>query len=324
MALVQTASIHQSGSLTAVPLWDILDAQAQITMEPQGGLMPRTLDRAPTTANIPELRQRAFRLREAMLTMAAGKGEGYVAQGLGMADCLAALYFHELCHDPARPDWPERDRFLLSTGHYSIAMYAVLAEAGYLDPSELPTYGLNGSRLPMSTFDDLPGMEIVGGSLGQGLGQAVGMGAALRLDGSPARVFCEVSDGELQEGSTWEAFMSGATFKVDNVVALIDCNGVQADGAIHVALEPVADKIASFGWDTVEINGNNMDSLITALHGARARDGRPKAIVMRTTPGCGIPTLERRERAHFVRIPAEEWQAVWDELQAGRPEAHHD
>lgn len=269
------------------------------------------------------LRSRAYDLRMAMLEMAAGKGEGYVAQGLGMADCLAALYFREMRHDPQDPLWPDRDRFLLSTGHYSIAMYAVLAEAGYLDRSELPTYGLNGSRLPMSTFDDLPGVEIVGGSLGQGLGQAVGMALGLRLDGRTARVFCEVSDGELQEGSTWEALMSGATFGCDNLVALFDCNGVQADGAVHVQLEPVPDKIAAFGWDTMEVDGNDVEALVNALEGARTQDGRPKAIVMRTRPGSGIPTLERRERAHFVRITDEEWQVMREELEAGRPEVLH-
>ena len=192
--------------------------------------------RAVDERDVDRLRARAWDLRVSMLEMAAGKGEGYVAQGLGMADCLAALYFHEMRHEPSNPQWPDRDRFLLSTGHYSIAMYAVLAETGYLDRGELSTYGLNGSRLPMSTFDDLPGIEIVGGSLGQGLGQAVGMALGVRLDGRQARVFCEVSDGELQEGSTWEALMSGATFGCDNLVALFDCNGVQADGAVHVQL----------------------------------------------------------------------------------------
>ena len=278
----------------------------------------------PTGDDLDRLRVRAYELRVSMLEMAAGKGEGYVAQGLGMADCLAALYFFEMRHDPQNPSWPQRDRFLLSTGHYSIAMYALLARAGYLDLAELPTYGLNGSRLPMSTFDDLPGIEIVGGSLGQGLGQAVGMAIGLRLDGQGSRVFCEVSDGELQEGSTWEALMSGATFNCDNLVALFDCNGVQADGAIHVQLEPVADKIAAFGWDTVEINGNDMVALTAALVNARQADGRPKAIVMRTQPGSGIPTLERRERAHFVRISDDEWQVCRQELEATRPEVRND
>lgn len=282
-----------------------------------------TATQAPRAADLDYLRGRAHDLRVSMLDMAAGKGEGYVAQGLGIADCLAVLYFHEMRYDAERPDWADRDRFLLSTGHYSIAMYAVLAAAGYLDADELPTYGLNGSRLPMSTFDDLPGIEIVGGSLGQGLGQAVGMALGLRLDRSPARVFCEVSDGELQEGSTWEALMSGTTFGCDNLVALFDCNGVQADGAVHVQLEPVPDKLAAFGWHTQEIDGNDMAQLVSALDHARAADGRPKAIVMRTTPGSGIPSLERRERAHFVRISDEEWDSYRAELEAGRPDGRH-
>lgn len=280
-----------------------------------------TVATATTENDLFELRTYAHDLRVAILEMAAGKGEGYVAQGLGMADCLAALYFAEMKYDPKNPSWPERDRFLMSTGHYSIAMYAVLAQAGYFDPGELPTYGLNGSRLPMSTFDDLPGIEIVGGSLGQGLGQAVGMALGLRLDGRDARVFCEVSDGELQEGSTWEALMSGATFHCDNLVALFDCNGVQADGPVHVALEPVFDKIRAFGWSTVEIDGNDMGELMVALKGARVQDGHPKAIVMRTRPGCGVPSLQRREKAHFVRISDEEWQIMRDELEIGRPRA---
>ena len=118
--------------------------------------------------------------------------------------------------------------------------------------------------------------------------------------------------------------MSGATFNCDNLVALFDCNGVQADGAIHVQLEPVADKIAAFGWDTVEINGNDLVALTDALVNARQADGRPKAIVMRTQPGSGIPTLERRERAHFVRISDDEWQVCRQELEAGRPEVRND
>lgn len=281
--------------------------------------MPATLT-PPAPADVAALRDRAYDLRHLMMTMTRGKGEGYIAQGLGIADLLAALYFHELRHDPTDPDWPDRDRFLLSTGHYSIAMYAVLAEAGYLDKDELPTYGLNGSRLPMSTFDVTPGVEIVGGSLGHGLGQAVGMGLGLRLDGSPARVFCELSDGELDEGSTWESAMGGATFGVDNVVALVDCNGIQADGPVTVAIEPVADKFRAFGWDTREVDGNDMAQLTDALAASREADGRPKAIVLRTTPGFGVPSLVSRPRAHFVRVTDDEWGTYVEELEASRGE----
>jgi transketolase len=264
------------------------------------------------------VKHRAYRVRRLILEMSRGKGEGYTAQGLGIADCLAALYFHELRHDPANPSWPDRDRFLLSTGHYSIALYAVLAEAGYLDPAELPSYGLNASRLPMSTFDDLPGVEIVGGSLGQGLGQAVGMALGLRLDGSPARVFCELSDGELEEGSTWEAAMAGASFGCAGLVALVDCNGIQADGPVTAAIEPVAGKFEAFGWRTAEIDGNDPAALLGALDWARTPTGGPTAIVLRTTPGHGVPTLVARPRAHFVRIADGEWAGLVAELEANR------
>lgn len=280
--------------------------------------MPATLTSPPGVADVAALENRAHELRRLQMEMTRGKGEGYIAQGLGIADTLAALYFHELRHNPRDPDWQDRDRFLLSTGHYSIAMYAALAAAGYLEQEELPTYGLNGSRLPMSTFDVTPGIEVVGGSLGQCLGQAVGMALGLRLDGSPARVFCEFSDGELDEGSTWEALMSGATFGVDNLVAMVDCNGIQADGPVTVAIEPVADKLRAFGWDTQEVDGNDMRSLTDALAAARAQDGTPKAIVLRTTPGYGIPSIMARPRAHFVRVTDDEWGTYMDELEANR------
>lgn len=269
----------------------------------------------PGAPDLDLLKGRALNLRRKMMHMASGKGEGYIAQGLGIADTLAALYFHEMRHDPDRPEWEGRDRFLLSTGHYSIAMYALLAEAGYMAEDILPSYGLNGSTLPMSTFDETVGVEIVGGSLGHGLGQAVGMAMALKLDKNPARVFCEFSDGELDEGSTWEAAMGGATFKCDNLVALIDCNGIQADGPVTVAIEPVADKMTAFGWDTQEINGNDMGALVEALAKAREPDGKPKCIVLRTTPGFGVPTIMGRDRAHFVRVGNDEWDDLIQELE---------
>lgn len=273
------------------------------------------LNHPPASADIAALKGRALNLRRKMMAMASGKGEGYIAQGLGMADCLTALYFHEMRYDPDNPDWKERDRFVLSTGHYSIAMYAVLAEAGILSADELPTYGLNGSRLPMSTFDDIDGVEMVGGSLGHGLGQAVGMALGLKLDGSSARVFCEFSDGELQEGSTWEAAMGSATFKCDNLVAIIDCNGIQADGPVTVRIEPVADKMTAFGWETLEIDGNDIAALVDALAKLRTPNGKPKCIVQRTIPGSGVPTIMARDRAHFVRIDDSEWTVLIDELE---------
>ncbi|MBV9782185.1 MAG: transketolase [Acidisphaera sp.] len=261
------------------------------------------------------LRDKAKQLRRHMLAMASRLGQGYIGQGLGIADLLAALYFHELRYDPADPAWPERDRFLLSTGHYSLALWAALAEAGVLPIEELATYGADASRLDMSTLDTTPGVEVIGGSLGHGLGQGIGMALGLRLDGRPARVFVELSDGEMQEGATWEAAMAAPHFRLDRLVALIDCNGIQADGAIVLDLEPVAEKWRAFGWETAEIDGNRMDEIVNALHGARSANGRPKAIVLRTLPGKGVPTLERREKAHFVRVEADEWGALAAELE---------
>ena len=270
----------------------------------------------PTEADIGALKARAKAMRRHMLVMARGPGQGYIGQGLGVADALAALYFHEMRWDPERLGDPLRDRFLLSTGHYSIALWAALAEAGVIPLEELSTYGADDSRLAMSTLDTSPGVEITGGSLGHGLGQAIGMALGLRLDSSTARVFCELSDGEMQEGATWEAAMAATHFGLDRLVALIDCNGIQADGPVVLDMEPVAGKWASFGWATQEIDGNDMAAVVAALKRAREGSGKPHAIVLRTTPGFGAPRLMAREKAHFVRVEPDEWDALMAELEA--------
>jgi transketolase len=267
------------------------------------------------TADIAALKLRATNMRRHILKMARGPGQGYVGQGLGIADLLAALYFHELRYNPQDLKWVDRDRFLLSTGHYSIALWAALAECGILPIDELTTYGADDSRLEMSTLDTTPGVEMIGGSLGHGLGQGVGMALGLRHAKSPARVFVELSDGEMQEGSTWEAAMAGANFRLDNLVALIDCNGIQADGKVVLDMEPVAEKWRAFGWDTREIDGNDMSAIVDALRSARATGTRPHAIVLRTLPGKGVPRLEKREKAHFIRVDANEWDDLGVELE---------
>ncbi len=266
--------------------------------------------------DIAHLERRATRLRRHMLTMASGRGQGYLGQGLGIADLMAALYFHEMKYDPQNPKDPKRDRFVMSTGHYSIALWAALVEAGTLPESELTTYGADNSRFEMSTLDTTPGVEVIGGSLGHGLGQAAGMALALKLQKSTSRVFVELSDGELQEGSTWEAAMAIAHFRLDNLVALVDCNGIQADGPIVLRMEPVAEKWRAFGWEVRDINGNDLSEIVEALRWARATAGVPHAIVLRTTPGKGLPSLERREKAHFVRIEPGDWDKFEKEFAA--------
>lgn len=267
-------------------------------------------------ADVQRLRATALALRRKMVVQARGKGQGYLGQGLGIADFLAALYFHEFSADDLDFKRADRKRFYLSTGHYSIAMWAVLAEAGLIDAATLPSYGADGSPLEMSTMEGhVPGVEMTGGSLGHGLGIATGAALGYRLDGHQSAIHVELSDGELQEGSTWEAATAAASFGLDRLVAWIDCNGIQADGPMVVNIEPVAGRFAAFGWAVREIDGNDLAQLLEALAWARLCEGKPKAVVMRTRPGRGIRRIEQRDRAHFVRIDADEWDDVARELE---------
>jgi transketolase len=246
------------------------------------------------------------------------QGQGYIAQALGVADILAVVYKDQLRLRPDDPEWPERDRFLLSIGHYAIALYAALAEAGVLDIEELPTYGADESRLPMSGMASYtPGMEISGGSLGHGLGVAVGMALGLRHQGNPARVYNLLSDGELDEGSTWEAALAGAHHELDNLTAIVDVNALQADGTTSGVLrtEPVAEKWRAFGWHAVRVNGNDLAALVTAFDELREHQGAPSVLVCDTQVGRGVPFLEAREKAHFMRVEPHEWQLARDHLE---------
>lgn len=261
-------------------------------------------------ALVTALKTRARTLRLHVLRMGECVGQGYVGQGLDIADLMAVLYFHTLRFDPARPDCEDRDRFVLSIGHYAIALYAALAEAGVIPEAELDTYGADGSRLEMSAAESLPGVEMTGGSLGHGLSQAVGMAIGLRLDKRPSRVFNLLSDGELQEGATWEAAMSGAHYRLDHLYAFIDCNNQQADGPPSqiMNVEPVEEKWKAFGWDTRRIDGNNIDAILAALEEAGRVSERPHAIILDTLMGKGVPLFERREKLHFIRVGREEWE----------------
>ena len=259
--------------------------------------------------DITALKAKARALRLHVLRMAEIVGQGYVGQGLGISDLLAVLYFKELRFDPRRLDWPERDRFVLSIGHYSIALYAALAEAGIIPLDELATYGADGSRLEMSGGDPMPGFEMTGGSLGHGLGQAVGMALGERLAGRPGNIYALISDGELQEGSTWEAAMAAAHHRVDNLIAFVDCNNQQADGppATVMGVEPVPDKWAAFGWHAQRVDGNDVGALVEAIARAETVRGKPRVIVLDTLMGKGVPLFEAREKNHFIRVAPEEW-----------------
>jgi transketolase len=260
-------------------------------------------------------------MRRHVLRMAERVGQGYVGQGLGIADLLAALYFGEMKYDAGNLAWPDRDRFLLSIGHYSIGLYAALAEAGVIPIEELDTYGADESRLEMAGSEITPGFEMTGGSLGHGLGQAVGMALGIRLDGRPSRVFNLLSDGELQEGATWEAAMSAAHYRLDHLFAFIDCNRQQADGPPSrvMNVEPVHEKWEAFGWDTQRVDGNDVAALLGAIDRAKTVEGKPHAVVLDTLMGKGVRAFEHREKNHFIRVDADEWRTLREQLETATP-----
>jgi transketolase len=267
------------------------------------------------------LPQRAYHIRRHALRMGAVQGQGYIAQALGVADILAVAYFHAMKYRSEDPEWEGRDRFLLSNGHFAIALYAVLIEAGIIPEDELETYGSDDSRLPMSGMAQYtPGMEISGGSLGHGLGIGVGYCLGLKRKQSKSYVYCMYSDGELDEGLTWEAAMSASQFKLDNFIAIIDVNSMQADGPSREVLnfEPLGPKFEAFGWHVQRVDGNNIDALVGAFDAARSGGGKPHVVICDTKMAKGVPFLETREKAHFIRVEADEWQKAIDILDASQ------
>jgi transketolase len=254
---------------------------------------------SPTTASTAALAEHAYRIRRNAVLMGEVQGQGYIGQALDIADVLAVAYFGAMQYQPQDPDWEGRDRFMLSNGHYAIALYAALFEAGFLPPEELETYGSDDSRLPIS----------VGRCLG------------LKRKGSKSFVYTLFSDGELDEGSTWEGIMSAAHWKLDNLIAIVDVNNQQADGPSTriMSFEPLVDKLQAFGWFTQRVDGNDIAAVSAAFQAARAHPGeQPRMIVCDTRMGCGVPFLEQREKNHFIRVDPHEWQLALEALEAGR------
>ncbi|MFK3778307.1 transketolase [Agrobacterium sp. NPDC089420] len=279
-----------------------------------------------TEAALPNvsLAHRAWRIRRNALLMGEVQGQGYVGQALGIADVLAVAWFHAMRYRADDPQWQGRDRFLLSIGHYAIALYAALIEADVIPEDELETYGCDGSRLPMSGMASYtPGMEITGGSLGHGLGIAVGMALGLKRKNSDRFIINLMSDGELGEGSTWEAAMGACHHRLGNLINLVDFNNQQADGPSREMLssEPVDAKFAAFGWHVQRVDGNDIDRIRDAFDIAMSLgDDRPRAIVFDTRMGRGVPFLENREITHFIRVEPHEWKLALDALEEGRPQ----
>ncbi|MCA1360962.1 transketolase [Bradyrhizobium sp. IC3069] len=275
-----------------------------------------------TLTNTPKLTDRAYNIRRNALRMGEVQGQGYIAQALDISDVLAVAYFHAMRYRPEDPSWEDRDRFLLSNGHYAIALYAALIEAGIVPEDELETYGSDESRLPMSGMASYtPGMEMSGGSLGLGLSIAVGMGLGLKRKKSEARVYTLFSDGELDEGSVWEAIQSAGHYRLDNLIGIVDVNNQQADGPSTqvMAFEPLVEKLQAFGWFVQRIDGNDLDAVVAAFDAAKSHPApKPRMIVADTLMGKGVPFLEQREKNHFIRVEQHEWQLALAALEAGR------
>lgn len=250
---------------------------------------------ALTDNEIQKLELRAQDIRATVIAMLVAAGSGHTAGPLGMADIFTAFYFHILNHDSKNPAWEERDRLVLSNGHICPALYATMAHAGYFPIEECLTLRKFGSRLQGHPERlRLPGLETTSGPLGEGLSQAAGMAYAFRMDGKRQRVYCLMSDGEQQEGNTWEAALFAGKHKLHNLTAVMDRNNIQIDGMTEdiMPLEPLADKYRAFNWHVLEVNGNDIIAFIAAIDEAKAIYEKPTLIIAHTIPGKGVPEIE--------------------------------
>jgi transketolase len=287
---------------------------------------------ALTDNKIEALESHANQIRQSIIEMLVEAGFGHTAGPLGMADVFTALYFHILRQDPKNPAWPERDRLVLSNGHICPVLYAAMAHAGYFPVSELMTLRKFGSRLqghPHREF--LPMLENSSGPLGSGLSQAVGMALADRIDrgrSSERYIYCLMSDGELDEGQSWEAAMLAGKEKLRNLIAILDRNNIQIDGFTDdvMALEPLADKWKAWNWNVQEINGHNFREIVGAVEKAKAVFQKPSMIIAHTIPGKGVKEFERDFHWHGKPPNKEEARLALAELRTlgGRIRSEHE
>ncbi|MFI6683274.1 transketolase [Streptomyces sp. NPDC050485] len=246
----------------------------------------------------------AARIRSHVVDMCAGPEGGHLGGAFSSADILAALYFSVLNVDPQRPDDPDRDRFLLSKGHAAIGLYATLAERGFFPVEELAGYGRPGSRLMGHPVRAVPGVELPTGSLGHGLSLGCGFALAARYAGRDSRTFVLLGDGELQEGSVWEAAIAAASLRLDRLVVVVDRNGLQLTGATEgiAPMEPLADRWRSFGWAVRDVDGHAPGRLADHLNAAPWEPGKPSVLIARTVKGQGLPFLAGRSASHYVTL----------------------
>lgn len=254
-----------------------------------------------TDAEAHELTHKANQIRITIIEMLAVAGSGHTAGPLGMADIFTALYFRVLKHDPKNPDWPERDRLILSNGHIVPVRYAAMAHAGYFPVEECLTLRKFGSRLQGHPERDmLPGIETTSGPLGSGLSQSSGIALAARMDKKDFRVYCAMSDGEQEEGNTWEAAMFAGKYRLSNLTAIMDRNNIQIDGDTEdvMPLEPLRQKYEAFNWHVLEVDGHDIPQFIAACSEAAAIREKPTLILAHTIPGKGIKEIEGDYRWH--------------------------
>jgi transketolase len=265
-----------------------------------------------------ELKEMAKKLRRHVITMIATAGSGHPGGSLSAADIITALYFKILRYDPENPQWTDRDRFILSKGHAAPILYAALAETGYFPVAELSTLRRLDSRLQgHADRNYTPGVEMSAGSLGMGLSFAIGIALAARLDSKNYRTYVLLSDGECEEGQTWEAALSAAHFKIDNVTAMVDYNGIQLSGRTCdiMNLEPFIQKWQAFGWHTIDIDGHNLDQILSACLEAEKVKGKPTVIIARTIKGKGVSFMENNVAFHGKAPTWEEAERALKELE---------
>jgi transketolase len=271
-----------------------------------------------TLRDITFLKKQAKTIRIEILKMLTEAGSGHTGGSLSAADIVTALYFYKMRYNPNDPKWRERDRFILSKGHAAPLLYAALALSGYFDKSILKTLRKLGSPLqghPSSRM--LPGVEISTGSLGQGLSVANGIAIGLKIDGLSSRVYCLLGDGEIQEGQVWEAAMTAGHYRLDNLCAIIDNNGLQIDGHCCdvMSIEPIVDKWIAFGWYVIDIDGHDMEAILDALNEAETVKGKPTMIVARTIKGKGVSFFEGKVEYHGIAPTKEELERALKELE---------
>ena len=268
--------------------------------------------------SLEELQDIAKRIRREIVVMIGAAKSGHPGGSLSAVEMVVELYFNHMHIDPKIPKWPDRDRFILSKGHACPVLYAAMAETGFTPIDQLNTLRKLGSIYqghPDMRF--IPSLEASTGSLGEGLSLAIGMGLAARLDGRGYRTYAMFGDGEIQEGQIWEAAMSAAFHKMDNIVALVDYNGIQLDGFVKDIMEvaPLADKWRAFGWHTLEIDGHSFPAIRQALAEAEATKGKPTCIVARTVKGKGVSFMENNPKFHGTAPTPDEVKLALEELQ---------